>query len=229
MIRLPLPFYRNSIPPLPPVFQGQGAVGGGILSAWFDGDDYVQCGTGGLLNPSGSFSLVCKLYISAVQSYKYPVRKLKYGLYLTPSNQVYFETRNATDTAWDTSNYASPIIHNAWNTIIAIADLSTTTKYIYLNGNAGTTAAKTDAVASDNTQFSIPGISYLTGSVRDVALYSKALSSGERAQIDGGGDYPTDSLSGHWLGYGITDAKWIDQSGNGYNGTVYGNPTIFKT
>ncbi|ETR72927.1 MAG: hypothetical protein OMM_01317 [Candidatus Magnetoglobus multicellularis str. Araruama] len=66
------------------------------------------------------------------------------------------------------------------------------------------------------------------GFLYNFAIYNSVLVGSDLATILNGGSVTTTDLKLLYEGYGKTDADWEDKSGNNYNGTIKGSPSIIR-
>ena len=132
--------------------------------------------------------------------------------------------------AYDSSINSVSIEDNQWHHIAAVYD--GTNGYVYLDGaQLADTASMGLGIGSNNNPLRIGVSPYpaeandcFAGSIDDVRIYAKALSSGQIEDLCHSVTLPDPNLIAYWkfdAGQGQTAG---DSSGNGYDGTLGSNP-----
>jgi len=126
-------------------------------------------------------------------------------------------------TAWRTSNTVIP--NNTW-THVVVTQSGTEIKF-YVNGSSVVTVTGAN-IPANSINAAIGSISgggggFFNGSMDDVRIYNRALTSGEISGLYAGSIQP---LAGAWsVVRGNPSATAIDSSGNGNTGTYNANPS----
>ena len=112
---------------------------------------------------------------------------------------------------------------STWNHIVGVYDGANMT--VYLNGNRVNAQAKTGTVSNQgvngfNIGSNTSGTGFMTGSVDEVRVYTRALSGNDVSQLYNWAPGPV----GYWKLDDKTGTTTIDSSGNGINGTLNDGP-----
>ena len=100
----------------------------------------------------------------------------------------------------------------------------------FYNGEPDSTPASVSVTpyTTDTLIGAFGGGGGLSGLLRDVQVFTRALSASEILQLYQG-EQVANGRAGYWLGTGNTDADWQDLSGNANHGTVNGSPSMIAS
>ncbi|PYI88427.1 MAG: hypothetical protein DME26_03650, partial [Verrucomicrobia bacterium] len=183
-----------------------------------DGTSRVNIPDSSTLDLTGAMTISLWLYPTNVSNkgilFKGPLSSSQ-GVYaLIANTKALFRLNGAASDVYATSDL--PL--NTWTHIAATYDPAQAQQKIYINGILENTVSYSAAVNTNNDPLYI-GMYYSTsygipGTIDDVRVYNRALSSAEIAALANG-------LVGYWA----LDGSVTDSSGNGNNGTLENNPT----
>src|SRR5262249_17910798 len=111
----------------------------------FDGKgSYASLGNSPALQIAGPLTISLWVKPATNMSNGYLLSKHGWNIYLSPDLRPYFETRNASDTAWDTLAATARLEAGRWSFVTALFDPKKQTLAIYMDGKPAGSKARTD-------------------------------------------------------------------------------------
>lgn len=188
---------------------------------------------------TGDYSLVAIVNTDVVDSANHFIYSKgqaanpSYSFYLTSGNIFRFTYSTSVPVTSSADSNSAPVA-NTWYHLVGTADRSEVGGTIlYVNSVAQSTVGNGDAGDLDNAVEASIGRGTSTlfwdGGIAAIALYKGILSQSDVTALYGGAPFSSISnLTALWQPKGISDATWIDDSGNSLDGTVVGATAIYE-
>jgi len=216
-----------------------GTVSGGPAPAVDGFDDgsaaFAFDGDGGHLNVSDDASLdgMEEITFSAWinprsfgENMRFLRKNVAYTMRIGPSGNVYYDV-NGDDWTWHDSGYTTSAGH--WNHLLLM--YNGTHQVLYVNGEQQDTTAETGDIVDNNAPVQLATASHpVNGTMDEVRIWNTSLTAEDVRTLVNPDAYSWDQSYRDWE-YGM-EAYWdfeqtsgavVDQTGNGYDGTVNGD------
>ncbi|MCL5239012.1 MAG: LamG domain-containing protein [Candidatus Marsarchaeota archaeon] len=136
-----------------------------------------------------------------------------------------------TSSGWSSPANSSALQLGSWYMVSCTYDSTTGKLYMYVNGqltnasavSGGAITYGSTAVPYIGTDDSFTNGQFFNGSIANVQVYNTALSSNQLLQLYQQGFSGEPEASSGLMGWWPLDGNGVDYSGNGRNGTIYGN------
>jgi hypothetical protein len=201
----------------------------------FDGDgDYIDCGNDPKFDITDKLTVATWVNIRSIpQPWSAVVDKGDSAWRISNNNTttgMHFGFEDGTR-GWQAANSATELNADEWYHVCGVYDTSVGAK-IYINGaedgsnpdKEGITISTYNVWIGDNSQTS--DRRYWDGLIDELKIYDRALSEGEVMYLAGMRPTPVDPGTEGLVAYYAMENDVNDSSGNGLNGTIFGDPNF---
>ncbi len=202
----------------------------------FDGDgDYVDCGNSPLFDVTEQISIAAWVNIRSVPGeWRAVIAKGDNAWRISTNSStqgLHFGFEDGTR-GWQAANSDTVLPLNEWHHVCGTYDLQNGGR-IYIDGALDGTNPDTEGITLDTYNVYIGDNSQNTGRfwdglIDEVAIYDRALSELEVLYLAGGRATPVNPGSDGLVAYYPLENDVLDGSGNGYDGTIVGDPTFVE-
>jgi hypothetical protein len=217
-----------------PVFV-EGPAGYG-MALDFDGDgDYVDCGNSPLFDVTEQISVAAWVNIRSVPGeWRAVIAKGDNAWRISTNSStqgLHFGFEDGSR-GWQAANSDTVLPLNEWHHVCGTYDLENGGR-IYIDGALDGTNPDTEGITLDTYNVYIGDNSQNTGRfwdglIDEVAIYDRALSELEVLYLAGGRATPVNPGSDGLVAYYPLENDVLDASGNGYDGTIAGDPAFVE-
>lgn len=147
-------------------------TGGSVLL--FDGfNDWVDAGDGGSLHISGALTITTWVNANQVSANQYVLGKYGWNLYIDTANRPNFETRDASNTVWNTLYGTTSLTTGQWHFVACVYDPDEAEMRLYVNGVLDNAKPRTDGALGGVAGYPLILGRYQNGSQRFCGLLSE--------------------------------------------------------